>query len=201
MVQEYSAWQRKRLPVTGRPGEKNYEAQLKPLFLQSLQGNRMAYGTLLAQVCTLAKAFARSRMSNHADCDDVAQEILLSVHKALPTYDPERPCMPWLAAIMHYRITDWMRSRYTAAEQLKIPLEAVEDFLEADVTEPGDAREYLKNAMESLTGGQKAVIAAMYGEDMSVAETAQKLGLSVSAVKVTAHRAYKKLRKQLEGKK
>jgi len=184
--------------VARKPGTKGYEDLLKPLFLQALQGNRMAYGALLTQVSALARAYARSKMGGHADCDDVAQEILLSVHKALNTFDPERPCMPWLAAIMHYRFSDWLRSRYTAAEYKKVPLEDVEDFLEADVTEPVVSGEYIKKAMENLTGGQQAVIQAMYQEELTVAEAGRKLGMSVSAVKVTAHRAYKKPRKTLE---
>ena len=128
----------------------------------------------------------------------MVQMILISVHKALPTFDPKRRCMPWLAAIMYYRVNDWLRNRYTAREAFKVPLEAVEDFLVSDVTVSPLEYEYVNKAVATLSPNQQAVITAMYHEEQSVAEAGEKLGMSVSAVKVTAHRAYKKLRHVLE---
>lgn len=176
------------------------EALFRPLFEQTAAGDRKAYTALLTQVAELAKRYVRRKMGDHADADDLVQEILISVHKALHTYDPARPCMPWLGAIMHYRMTDWLRTRYSAAEQQKIPLEEVEEFLSSDVTEEPLAYEYVNKAVATLPDGQQAVIGAMYHEELTVAETGEKLGMSVSAVKVTAHRAYKKLRERLEEK-
>jgi RNA polymerase sigma-70 factor, ECF subfamily len=95
------------------------ESLFRPLFDGAVAGVRKAYAALLAQVAELAKKYVRRKMGDHADADDLTQEILLSAHKALPTYDPARPCMPWLGAIMHYRMTDWVRTRYHAAEKME----------------------------------------------------------------------------------
>lgn len=174
------------------------EALFRPLFEGAVAGDRKAYSELLTQISHLAKKYVRRKMGEHADSDDLIQEILISVHKALHTYDPSRPCMPWLGAIMHYRLTDWLRSRYHASEKQKIPLEDVEEFLAGSVTEEPLAYEYLNKAVGALPDGQQAVIRSMYHEDLTVVETSEKLGMSVSAVKVTAHRAYKKLRERLK---
>ena len=176
------------------------EALFRPLFDGAVAGDRKAYAALLAQVTELAKKYVRRKLGDHADADDLMQEILLSVHKALPTYDPARPCMPWLGAIMHYRMTDWVRTRYHSSEKMKIPLEEVEEFLSGSVTEEPMAYEHVNKAVASLPVGQQAVIQAMYHQELTVAETSEKLGMSISAVKVTAHRAYKKLRERLEEK-
>jgi RNA polymerase sigma-70 factor, ECF subfamily len=83
---------------------------------------------------------------------------------------------------------------------MKIPLEDVEEFLSRSVTEEPMAYEHVNKAVASLSDGQQAVIQAMYHQELTVAETSEKLGMSISAVKVTAHRAYKKLRERLEEK-
>lgn len=187
--------------VTGvTPKSSSNEVRLHPLFAAALAGDAKSYTQLLNAISDLARGYVKRKTGSHADCDDLVQEILISVHKALPTYNPVRPCMPWLGAVMHYRISDWLRTRYTLRNQQTIPLEDVEEFLLGAVTEEPLAYEHLSKAVASLPANQQAVIQAMYREDLSVAETSQKLGMSVSAVKVTAHRAYKKLRQWLEEK-
>lgn len=174
------------------------ETRIKPLLDKAISGDHQAYHALLKTINDIAKAYVMRKTGGHADCDDVVQTILLSVHKALPTYDTSKACMPWLAAIMHYRVSDWLRTRYSRHEGKHVPLEDVEQFLEADVTHMSFEYEYVNKAVSNLTDGQQAVIKAMYHEDLTVAETSEKLGMSVSAVKVNAHRAYKKLRGTIE---
>lgn len=175
------------------------EALLHPLFVTALAGDRSAYDDLLRQVASVSRGYVRRKLGDSADCEDIIQEILLSVHKALHSYDPSRPCMPWLAAIMHYRLSDWLRKYYRAGIFTRLPLEEIEALLYEEVTEPASANEYLDQAVQQLSKGQQAVIRSMFGEDLSVRETSAKLGMSISAVKVTAHRAYRKLRQRLEG--
>lgn len=186
-------------PYAANAGATN-ESHLKPLFIASLAGDSKSYAQLLSAISALARGYVKRKTGSHADCDDLVQEILISVHKALPTYNPARPCMPWLGAVMHYRIADWLRTRYTQKNQHKVSLDDVEEYLLGTVTEEPLAYEYLSKAVSNLPANQQAVIQAMYHEELSVVETSEKLGISVSAVKVTAHRAYKKLRQWLEDK-
>ncbi len=174
------------------------EARLKPLFEASLTGDGRALEQLLKAVSELARKFVARKTGGHSDGEEVVQEILISVHKALPTYDPARKCMPWLAAIMHYRMSDWLRKQYRPGERDAVPLEEVEFFLEGDVTTSPLEYEYITKAVAGLPEKQQAVLHAMYREELTVKEASAKLGMSVSAVKVTAHRAYKRLREELK---
>lgn len=174
------------------------EAMFRPLFEAAVAGDRKAYALLLGRIAEFSRNYVRRKVGADVDIDDVVQEILISVNKALPTYDSKRPCMPWLGAIMHYRVSDWLRTRYSTRHQKHVPLEDVEEFLATGVTAGPLEYEYLNKAVGTLSEGQQAVIRAMYQEELSVAETSEKLGMSISAVKVTAHRAYKKLRARLE---
>ncbi|HAK63925.1 MAG TPA: RNA polymerase subunit sigma-24 [Alphaproteobacteria bacterium] len=179
------------------------EALLRPLFAQALSGDKRAYEKLLNEIAGFARNYVRRRLASPTDHDDVVQEILLSVHKALHTYDPARPCLPWLAAIMHYRLSDWLRKHYSIRAVRTLSADHAGDVFDQiasdEVTADPFAYESLEKAVETLPRGQQAVIQAMYREELTVRETSEKLGMSISAVKVTAHRAYRKLRMRLEG--
>lgn len=54
--------------------------------------------------------------------------------------------------------------------------------------------------MASLPGRQRAVIEGLKFHDQSVREVAGRLNMTESAVKVTAHRGYRALRRLLGGR-
>jgi RNA polymerase sigma-70 factor (ECF subfamily) len=66
----------------------------------------------------------------------------------------------------------------------------------SDVVDP----ETVRSALESLPERQREVVTALKLRDESVKEISERLGMSQSAVKVTAHRGYKALRRLLGGK-
>lgn len=174
----------------------SHEARLKPLFIKALAGDGVAYNAWLHGVTPLLHGYCIKKALPPEARDDIVQEILISLHKARHTYEPSRPLMPWLAAIMHYRVMDWLRNHYRKRETT--PLADVEAFLcSADVTDDALLREDMHKAVASLSAGQQAVIGAMYTQGLTVKETGEKLGMGESAVKVAAHRAYAKLRDKL----
>lgn len=173
------------------------EARLHPLAVRGVKGDKRAYTQLLEAISEIARAYVRRKTSGDSQAEDVVQEILISVHKALPTFEPERAFMPWLAAIMHFRLSDWLRKQYHVSEAGKVSYDEVEHFLEGHVTETPFEYEYVDKAVSTLNEKQQAVLNCMYKQELTVNETAEKLGMGASAVKVTAHRAYKLLRKQL----
>ena len=72
----------------------------------------------------------------------------------------------------------------------------------AAATEPIDGPidvEAIHAAVRSLPARQREVIEGLKFKDQSVRDVAGQLKMSESAVKVTAHRGYKMLRRLLEG--
>jgi RNA polymerase sigma-70 factor (ECF subfamily) len=57
--------------------------------------------------------------------------------------------------------------------------------------------EALRAALDSLPERQREVVSALKLRDESVKEVSERLGMSVSSVKVTAHRGYRALRRLL----
>jgi RNA polymerase sigma-70 factor (ECF subfamily) len=133
------------------------------------------------------------------DREDLVQDILLSLHAARATYDPERPFIPWLMTIAHNRMVDQARraSRRSANEVAvdEYPAHLAEDGPAAG--EFGDP-EALRRAIKLLPKGQRSAIELLKLRELSLKEAAQATGMSVSALKVSVHRAIKTLRASLQ---
>jgi RNA polymerase sigma-70 factor (ECF subfamily) len=164
-------------------------------------GDQMAYADLLILLTSVARVHVRGRLRAAAWADDVVQETLLSVHTARHTYDPARPFAPWFYAILRHRMIDGLRraGRTTARE--------VGTDVLPDVAEPAPRDDLpidvsaVHAAIRALPDRQRDVVTALKLRDESVRDVSARLGMSESAVKVTAHRGYKALRKLLGEKK
>ena len=72
------------------------------------QGDSNAYVTLLRAITPRVRQLVRAKRGflGESDVEDVVQEVLLSIHAVRATYDPGRPLMPWLWAIVRHRLAD-----------------------------------------------------------------------------------------------
>jgi len=162
------------------------------------RGDQRAYASLLVLLTGVTRQFARSRLGAVVWIDDVVQETLLAIHRARQTYDPARPFAPWFYAIASSRMIDVIRrerrvaSRQVATDVLPEPVAHDTDRDDIDI----DA---VHAALASLPPRQREVIERLKFRDESVREVSSGLGMSESAVKVTAHRGYRALRRLLGG--
>jgi len=169
---------------------------LEHLMYLAQQGDKKAYARLFQEITPVLRGFVGKKLNNPQDAEDVVQEILISIHNASHTYDTDRPFKAWMFTIARYRLADHLRALYAktdkgrdvnfedAAYQLSHP---------ENVTESYENHEYLSKIMESLPNKQQKIVTMMKIEGYSAQETAQKMNMSESAVKVSAHRAYKTL--------
>jgi RNA polymerase sigma-70 factor (ECF subfamily) len=174
------------------------ERQAAAWMQRAQAGDQLSYASLLAMLTGLARRFARGRLGAVAWLDDVVQETLLAVHGARQTYDPARPFAPWFYAIASSRMIDVLRrerrvaTRQVAAEHVAEPAAPAPANDDIDV-------EAVHAAVASLPPRQREVIQRMKFGDESVRDVAAGLGMTESAVKVTAHRGYRALKRLLGG--
>ena len=171
---------------------------LEALMRQSLSGDQRAYASLLQATTRLLRPFLAKRLSIAHEVDDLMQEILLSIHKARNTYDGNRPYKPWVYAIAKFRLQDHLRAHYSDQLRHASDLDDLEEYLHEPVTESLMSYESISGEVEKLPEKQATILQLMHQEGYTAKEVAEKIGMSESAVKVAAHRAYKVLRKKLE---
>lgn len=161
-------------------------------------GDREAYAELLVLATGAIRRLVRGRWGDVPWADDAVQETLMSVHRARHTYDPKRPFVPWLYAIAGNRIIDVARrerrvgTREFGTDALPEPPAPAEQNAGLDV-------ERIRAALAELPDRQRDVIEGLKFRDESVREVGERMQMSDSAVKVTAHRGYKTLRRLLGG--
>lgn len=163
----------------------------------SQQGDAKAYRQLLSDLVPVIRRSVIKSLPNPDNADDVVQDVLLSIHKALKTYDPKRDFMPWVQSIIAFRRTDFLRTHYAQRQNVKISLEDEDSPTYLYSQEAGESTKDIEEAFSALPAQQQKVVELMKIKGFSAEEVSQKTGLSVSAVKVTAHRALKKLRERL----
>jgi RNA polymerase sigma-70 factor (ECF subfamily) len=165
---------------------------------QSLNGDQRAYAILLQKTASLLRPFLAKRLSFNNEVDDLLQEILISIHKARHTYDGNRPYKPWAYAIAKFRLQDFLRAHYSDQLRHAVDFDDLEEILPETVTESGLSYESISAEVQKLPEKQATILQLMHQEGYTSKEVAEKLGMNESAVKVSAHRAYKVLRKKLE---
>jgi RNA polymerase sigma-70 factor (ECF subfamily) len=162
-------------------------------------GDTKAYNQLLAELVPYLRSVLLPGLADKSAVEDIVQEILISVHKSLKTYTPDRPFKPWLFAIANFRRTDYLRRHYAGQKHNHLPLEAADSIAEPPVTSEGSSDEYkeVQVALESIPQKQRDVFTKLKLEGYTAQEVANQTGMNVSAVKVSAHRTLQKLKTML----
>jgi RNA polymerase sigma-70 factor (ECF subfamily) len=175
------------------------EQQAGVMMVRAQQGDQGAYEDLLRLLAQVSRGFVGRRLAGADWTEDVVQEVLLTVHRARQTYDPERPFAPWFYAIINSRLIDALRSRkrVTLREMPDEDALAQQPAPVAESSVGSDLRETLAQAVSRLPRVQREVVSLLKYDDLSVREVAVRLGMSEAAVKTTAHRGYKLLRRRV----
>jgi RNA polymerase sigma-70 factor, ECF subfamily len=177
----------------------NSAPSLEELMQRARQGDQAAYTALFHAITPALRGFLIRRLGAHADVEDVIQNILLSIHRAGHTYDSARPFKVWMFAIARHRLNDHLRGIYRKGTIPDISLDDLtHELSSADVTGEQERREYLNTLLSVLPARQRKIVTMMKVEGHTAEDTAKALNMSVSAVKVAAHRAYKVLAQKAE---
>ena len=170
--------------------------ELKILYCAAQSGDQQSYKKFLQGVSTLLRRIIARKLA-HSEVEDVLQEVLISIHKALPSYDGKRPIMPWLMAITKFRINDYLRKIYANNRFQMLDIDDLAEELE-DVTISYQSNESIDSLLENVSERDKQILSLMHVEGYTAKETGQHLGMQESAVKVAAHRALKKIRERVD---
>lgn len=161
------------------------------------KGDPKAYRALLNDILPYIKNALIGQLANPEWAEEIAQEVLMSVHKSLHTYQSDRAFKPWLKAIINFRKTDFLRKHYRMKGNQSVPLDEV-DYKENSVSSDsmGEMKD-IENALDTLPDKQKRIFQMIKIEGHTVKDVAKEMNMSQSAVKVSAHRTMKKLQDKL----
>ena len=172
------------------------EDELRAKMIGGLEGDVGAHEAMLGALVPLLRSFFGRRLFDGADdVEDLVQETLIAIHTRRATYDRARPIVAWVYAVARYKMVDHFRRR-----RMHVPTEDIEDFLVAEGYEDAcAARMDMEKLLGTISPKQAQLIRDTKVDGLSVAEAAEKSGLSEADVKVSVHRGLKALAARIKG--
>jgi RNA polymerase sigma-70 factor (ECF subfamily) len=152
----------------------------------ALAGDETGYAALLHEIAAIVRVQARRKIGSGLgiDAEDIVQETLLAIHLKRHTWQPDGPLGSWVYAIARYKIIDAYRRR---GQRVEIDISDFAETLAAPEEEKAHPRD-VQRALDCLSDGQKQVVSAIGLEGASISETAERLGMKETAVRVSLHR-------------
>ncbi|WP_090142801.1 sigma-70 family RNA polymerase sigma factor [Limnohabitans sp. DM1] len=170
------------------------EAELHPLWMQSLQGDSACYARALTLLSHYLRSFLKKRLQSQlSDVEDLVQETLMAIHQKRHTYQSDQALTAWVFAIARYKWVDHLRA-HGRRESLHDDIDDWADILSVDSDEEAsDAQRDLTQMLADLPAKQREAIEHTRLQGLSISETARLTGQSEASVKVNIHRGLKSL--------
>jgi len=134
---------------------------------------------------------------NWALAEDLTSETFETALRRWKRFDPRRGThKTWLLAIARSTALDWFRADARRKRREERAHDGLSEGREPEFGEGFSAE--LEEALESLTAGEREVVALRIVLDLDGEETARLLGLSTTAVSTRLHRALAKLEERMK---
>lgn len=165
-------------------------------------GDEAAMGELYERYVDPIYRFVHIRTRDHADTEDLCQDVWMRVVRAIGKYEAARGGFPaWLFTIAGNAVKDYYRRsscrpETPTADMLYLNRPSIEVSPE-ESAERGEVAAQLAKAMSGLPSKQRQCVTLRFFNGLSLAETAAVMGMTIGNVKVTQHRALKVLARTL----
>ncbi|MEZ4670074.1 MAG: sigma-70 family RNA polymerase sigma factor [Anaerolineae bacterium] len=144
--------------------------------------------------------FIRLRVSDREQARDIAQDVFSAFFLALRGNNPpQKSLRAWLFRVARNKIYDHY------GEKKQFPTTTLEEWIPAASEDGPEIKfmrtmrmEHARKALQMLVAEQQEVLILRFGQDLSLEETADLMGKSVSAVKSLQFRAVDRLRQLLD---
>lgn len=175
------------------------KASDEALFVRYARGDQAAFRQLFAKHSPLVTRIVSRRVYDEAAAHDLVQQTFLQMHRARNDFRPDGKVRPWLVAIT----LNTVRKHYrTLKRRQEVDLNEASGDREPRVAgyDPvaRERAQLLHRALEQLPEAQRRAIELHWLEGLPFPEIAEIEGAKLSAVKVRAHRGYKRLKTILE---
>lgn len=153
------------------------------------------FQTLYRDNLGLIYHYVLSKVGNRQEAEDLTSQIFLKAVRGLDlTCDPHRQ-RSWLVRVARTTLADYWRSSYRKAAR------SLDELLEAGWEGPFDeeaplmksrAAELVQGILEELPQREREVLTSRFLLNLSIRETARKMGLTEANTKVLQYRALKR---------
>ena len=181
--------------------EENFIGQLR-------EGKLNAYRSLVAEFAGRIHNTALGLLQNKEDAEDITQEVFIEIYQSVSRFKERSKLSTWIYRITISKSLELLRSRSRKkrtgvllslfGRENKLSVTSTSTFYHPGVKlENKERATILFQAIEKLPVNQRTAFTLHNLEDLSYAELAEIMGVSVSSVESLLFRAKQNLRKLL----
>jgi RNA polymerase sigma-70 factor (ECF subfamily) len=162
---------------------------------EQAMANRQEFQTLYQENLNLIYRYVYSKVGNREEAEDLTSQIFIKAIRSVHTERGALSVQKWLFQVARTTIADFWRARYRIATS---SLEALLDSgwegpAQSEVTEINTSPvEQVQRLLQALPEHYREVLNCRFLLNLSIRETALRLGLSEANVKVLQYRAIKR---------
>lgn len=164
------------------------------LIARCRKGDRAAFEELVRIHLDRVAGVARKFLGDEHEALDVAQEVFVAAYRVLPTWREDAQLFTWL-----YRTTVNLCSKRLRSRRKVVASSGAQEP-SASMADPAQRAELagaIEEALATLSDRQREVFVLCHEQGVPLSEIAERLGLSLGAVKSHLHRALSTLREKL----
>jgi RNA polymerase sigma-70 factor (ECF subfamily) len=189
-----------RARISVRPLRREESGVAEELLNRGRAGEVAAFREIVAASQARVFSLAHRLTGVRADAEEVAQDVFVQLHGALPLISDSVHLRKWLVRAVYHRSIDRFRQRERQGQ--KLPLEALGDFPEGQVPETDTdplAASHVYALLLKLQPDARAVVVLRYQDDLDPVDIADELGMPINTVKSHLRRSLQWLREQCSG--
>ncbi|MEU6819982.1 sigma-70 family RNA polymerase sigma factor [Streptomyces atriruber] len=160
---------------------------LPTLISQVGAGDQEAFATVYDAGCHAVFGLILKVLRDHAQAEEVAQEVWVEVWRTAGRYRPERgSVLNWMLTLAHRRSVDRIRAVESAAarDHRAALLDRAREFDEvSEQVQAEQEREELRRCLRSLTEIQRQSITLAYYQGLTYKEVAEELSAPLGTIK------------------
>ena len=171
------------------------------LLLRVAQGDQRAFGELYDVIAPRMLGLVRHVLKDHAQSEEVVQEVLLEVWQTAPRFDPNKgKAVTWMLTMAHRRAIDRVRSAQSSRDRdTRIGIRDLDREFDsvAESVEIRMEHDRVEKALSRLSELQRQAVELAYYGGYSHSEVAEMLNIPMGTVKTRLRDGMMRLRAEL----
>jgi len=163
------------------------------LMREYVDGDAEAFRVLFERYGPILLRLTRRHLRDDELAREIVQQTFFQLHRARNDFRQDSRLRPWVLTIAMNLVREhWRRKKRRKMSELDETRHAAPEPVRSPM-ETSQRAEQLRQAMSQLPESQRIVVELHWFQERPFAEVAEIVGSTEGAVRVRAHRAYKKL--------